>query len=162
MFDGKDLHLDAAPPTAARAAGWGTGAMVVVGASLAGPDGALLRAERVELTARLRREIRAGRFSPAHTVFFATESLDFQVRQRRAGDAYRPLGAPGRASLQDLLVNRKIPRAARDRLPVVCDAAGQPLWVPGLPPADEMAVQRGTKLVVQLTYIPPGAIVPIP
>lgn len=162
MFDGKDLHLDAAPPTAARAAGWGKGAMVVVGASLAGPDGALLRAERVELTERLRREIRAGRFSPAHTVFFATESLDFQVRQRRAGDAYRPLGAPGRASLQDLLVNRKIPRAARDRLPVVCDAAGQPLWVPGLPPADEMAVQRGTKLVVQLTYIPPGAIVPIP
>lgn len=142
--------------------GWGTGLDLAVGATLVGPDGAALSAQRLKLTARLARAIRHGDFSPAQTVFLASDAAGFRVRRRRAGDRYRPLGAPGRGRLQDLLINRKIPRDQRDRLPVVCDDQDEPIWVPGLPPAHELAVSRGTKLVVQLTYTQPGAIVRSP
>jgi tRNA(Ile)-lysidine synthase len=54
-----------------------------------------------------------------------------RVRSRRPGDRLRPLGAPGRRKLQDVLVDRKVPRAERDRVPVVVDARGDIIWVAG-------------------------------
>lgn len=53
------------------------------------------------------------------------------VRPRRPGDRMRPRGLGGSKSLQDLMVDRKVPRALRDRLPVVC-AGEEIVWVPGL------------------------------
>jgi tRNA(Ile)-lysidine synthase len=53
-----------------------------------------------------------------------------RVRGRRAGDRYRPLGLPGSAKVQDLMVDRKIPRRLRDAIPVVVDGRGI-LWIPG-------------------------------
>lgn len=52
------------------------------------------------------------------------------VRSRAAGDRIRPRGLGGTKKLQDLFVDRKVPLALRDRVPVVVDDAG-PLWVPG-------------------------------
>jgi hypothetical protein len=34
--------------------------------------------------------------------------------------------------LQDLLVDAHVPRVCRDLVPVVVDAADEPLWVPGV------------------------------
>jgi tRNA(Ile)-lysidine synthase len=50
------------------------------------------------------------------------------------------LGAPGRRKLQDLFVDRKVPRGARDRVPVVVDRAGRIVWVVGHGIADECRV----------------------
>jgi len=51
------------------------------------------------------------------------------VRSRLPGDRYRPLGAPGERKLQDVLVDLKVPRAARDRIPLfTCE--GRLAWVP--------------------------------
>ena len=55
---------------------------------------------------------------------------ELRVRGRRAGDRYRPLGGSGSTKVQDLLVDRKVPRPWRDRVPLVVDAAGI-LWIPG-------------------------------
>jgi tRNA(Ile)-lysidine synthase len=52
------------------------------------------------------------------------------VRSRRPGDRYRPVGLAGSARLQDLLVDRKVPRPWRDTLPVLADDAGI-VWIPG-------------------------------
>jgi tRNA(Ile)-lysidine synthetase-like protein len=52
------------------------------------------------------------------------------VRNRRAGDRFRP-GTVGHRKLQDLLVDRKVPRAERDRIPIVVDAADRIVWVAG-------------------------------
>lgn len=59
------------------------------------------------------------------------------IRNRRPGDRIKPLGAPGRKKVQDLLVDMKMPRADRDRVAVVVDADGQLVWVVGVTPADE-------------------------
>jgi len=62
------------------------------------------------------------------------------VRYWRKGDRFRPLGAPGRRKLQDLFVDRKVPRDARHLVPVVMDSAGRIVWVAGVAMAEECRV----------------------
>ncbi|HET9369888.1 MAG TPA: tRNA lysidine(34) synthetase TilS [Vicinamibacterales bacterium] len=64
------------------------------------------------------------------------------VRSRRPGDRFRPLGAPGSRKLQDVFVDRRVPRSERDRVPVVSDATGRILWVAGVAVAEECRVTR--------------------
>lgn len=52
------------------------------------------------------------------------------VRNRRPGDRLRPSRA-GQRKLQDLLVDRKVPRGERDRVPIVTDHQGRIVWVAG-------------------------------
>jgi tRNA(Ile)-lysidine synthase len=72
------------------------------------------------------------------------------VRSRRPGDALRPFGMKGRKKLQDVLVDRKVPRAERDRVPLVVDAADKILWVAGHVVAEEARVTSRTRSVVIL------------
>ena len=72
------------------------------------------------------------------------------VRSRRPGDRVRPLGAPGRRKLQDVLVDRKIPRDERDFVPLVVDADGRIVWVAGVTIAEECRVTRPDAGVVVL------------
>jgi tRNA(Ile)-lysidine synthase len=54
------------------------------------------------------------------------------LRARLPGDHMRPLGMQGSKSLQDLMVDAKIPRELRDRIPVVAlQGTHEVLWVPG-------------------------------
>jgi len=53
------------------------------------------------------------------------------VRSRRPGDRFHPLGAPGEAKLKDFLINSKVPRHERDRIPLVTTAPGEIIWVAG-------------------------------
>lgn len=76
----------------------------------------------------------------------------FTVRGRRAGDRIRPVGLGGSKSLQDLFVDRKIPRALRDRVPVVADSAGRILWVVGLAVAEGVNVPADADDVVVLSF----------
>jgi tRNA(Ile)-lysidine synthase len=53
-------------------------------------------------------------------------------RTRQPGDYIEPLGMRGRKSLQDVMVDAKIPREQRDHLPVLTvESTGEALWVPG-------------------------------
>jgi tRNA(Ile)-lysidine synthase len=54
------------------------------------------------------------------------------VRFRHPGDRFDPPGMGGRSKkLQDYLVDRKVERAERDRLPLVVDAQDRIVWVVG-------------------------------
>lgn len=54
------------------------------------------------------------------------------VRTRKPGDRFRPPGLGGRSrKLQDYLVDRKVPRSARDLLPLVVDRDDRIVWVVG-------------------------------
>jgi tRNA(Ile)-lysidine synthase len=56
------------------------------------------------------------------------------VRNRRPGDRIHPLGAAGSRKLKDLLIDRRVPRRERERLPLICvgDAGETIAWVPGV------------------------------
>jgi len=73
------------------------------------------------------------------------------VRARRPGDRLHPLGAPGRRKVQDVFVDRKIPRDARDREPIVTDELGRIVWVAGQVLAESFRVTPLTTTVVVLT-----------
>ncbi|MFP2924725.1 tRNA lysidine(34) synthetase TilS, partial [Pyxidicoccus sp. 3LG] len=52
------------------------------------------------------------------------------VRTRQPGDRVR--AGAGQRKLQDLLIDLRVPAEERDSRPVVTDAGGQVLWLPGL------------------------------
>jgi tRNA(Ile)-lysidine synthase len=72
-----------------------------------------------------------------------------RVRTRRPGDRYRPLGLAGSAKVQDLMVDRKIPRRWRDVVPVVADADGI-LWIPGFRVDERTRISERTRTALCL------------
>lgn len=75
-----------------------------------------------------------------------------RVRSRRPGDRLRPLGLGGhRRKLQDVLVDRKVPRDARDGVPVVVDELDRIVWVAGHVTGEEFRAPEGRDAVVVLS-----------
>jgi tRNA(Ile)-lysidine synthase len=87
--------------------------------------------------------------SDTSTAVFDADALPrpVVVRSVQPGDRIRPLGLAGTLKLQDLLVNRKIPRSVRAMQPVLT-GGGEVLWVPGLSRSRHATVERGTRHVV--------------
>jgi tRNA(Ile)-lysidine synthase len=72
-----------------------------------------------------------------------------RVRGRRPGDRYRPLGLQGTVKVQDLFVDRKIPREWRDSIPVLEDAEGI-LWVPGFRVEHRTRITENTRAALRV------------
>ncbi|MFN7980274.1 MAG: tRNA lysidine(34) synthetase TilS [Vicinamibacterales bacterium] len=71
------------------------------------------------------------------------------VRNRRAGDRLRVSDA-GHRKLQDLLVDRKVPREMRDQVPIVTDQTGRIVWVAGVAQDRDFQVKDPVQAVVIL------------
>ncbi len=72
------------------------------------------------------------------------------VRAWRQGDRIRPLGMEGTKTLQDLFVDRGVPRSLRHRLPVVT-AAGRVAWVAGVAVSEDFRLRPEAGEVAVLT-----------
>ncbi len=66
-----------------------------------------------------------------------------EIRNRRPGDRLRPLGAPGRRRLKEVLIDRRIPRGRRDRLPLLV-VDGNIAWVPGVTLDERFRLREGS------------------
>jgi tRNA(Ile)-lysidine synthase len=75
------------------------------------------------------------------------------VRRRCRGDRFHPLGMEGRKKLQDFFVDEKVPRAERDRIPLVVDRQGI-VWVVGWRLSDAHKIAPETKQVLHITAEP--------
>jgi tRNA(Ile)-lysidine synthase len=73
-----------------------------------------------------------------------------RVRNRRRGDRFFPYNGPGQKKLKDFLIDEKIPRAKRDRIPLITDDQDI-LWVAGLRTADPYKVDEMTKRLLKLS-----------
>ena len=73
------------------------------------------------------------------------------IRNRRPGDRFSPPGLDGQKKLQDFLVDRKVPRAARDGVPLVVDRDDRIVWVAGHEIDREFRVTDASQTVVILT-----------
>ncbi len=93
----------------------------------------------------------------ANPVAFDAELLPavLVVRPRRRGDRFVCFGQ-GERRLKTLLIDAKVPRWERVRLPVV-EAAGEIIWVAGLRRAAAAPVTAGTRRVLQLALVPIGS-----
>jgi len=82
---------------------------------------------------------RAGSVAPNATAGNGPEAVvqrdrvqgSLVVRNRRPGDRFHPVGLGGSKKLQDLFVDRKLPRAERDWVPLVVDQTDRIVWVAG-------------------------------
>jgi tRNA(Ile)-lysidine synthase len=73
------------------------------------------------------------------------------VRSRVQGDRFQPLGMKVAKKLQDFMVDSKVPRECRDRVPLVVSNRGI-AWVVGWRIADWAKVQSGDTRVLELTF----------
>ncbi len=79
--------------------------------------------------------------------------LPLQVRNRRRGDSFRPLGSTGSRRLKDFLMDERIPASDRDRIPLVV-AGDELVWVAGLRPAQTFRVREDTSRTLHLRLLP--------
>jgi tRNA(Ile)-lysidine synthase len=77
---------------------------------------------------------------------------DLCLRTRAPGDRFQPLGSPYTKKLKAFLIDAKVPRAERDRLPLITTRAGI-AWVAGVRPADWAKVTPMTRLILRLQLI---------
>ncbi|MFW6117993.1 MAG: tRNA lysidine(34) synthetase TilS [Chloroflexota bacterium] len=74
------------------------------------------------------------------------------VRQRRPGDRFQPLGMDMPKKLQEFMVDAKIPRSWRGRIPIVCSPQ-QIIWVAGWRIDDRVKVNEASKEILRLEFI---------
>jgi tRNA(Ile)-lysidine synthase len=81
------------------------------------------------------------------------------VRNRRAGDRFRPVGLNGSRKLQDLFVDRKVARAERDGVPLVVDGEDRIVWVAGFGIDEAFRVTDASQgvLLLKLTRLVGGS-----
>jgi tRNA(Ile)-lysidine synthase len=83
----------------------------------------------------------------------ALGSSELLVRSCRPGDRIAALGLGGTKSLQDLFVERRVPRRERARVAVV-EAGGEIAWVAGLAMSERFKVTPDTREAVRLVVAP--------
>ena len=76
-----------------------------------------------------------------------------KVRNWQPGDRIRPLGLGGTKKVQDIFVDKKIPRAARHRVPIIADN-GKIVWVAGLALSELVKVTSQTRECLILRVLP--------
>jgi tRNA(Ile)-lysidine synthase len=74
-------------------------------------------------------------------------------RTLKAGDEMKPVGFDGHRKLATLLSDAKLTKAARARLPIVCDLLG-PIWAPGVCLDARAAANVDAKQVLALSFGP--------
>lgn len=78
-----------------------------------------------------RSEKRNDRAALRVEVSIAKTQGELYFRSSQPGDSMQPLGFEGTRKLSDLLSEAKLTKAARSRLPIICDFVG-PIWAPGV------------------------------
>jgi len=76
--------------------------------------------------------------------------MPLDVRTLRAGDRVRPFGMATEKKVKEILIDRKVPRGDRWGRPVVCDAEGAILWIPGILRSAHAPVTPATRKAVLL------------
>ena len=80
------------------------------------------------------------------------ETLPLTIRNRRQGDRFQPYGMRGTKKIKDFLMDAKVPRYERDRVPLlVC--GDEILWIVGYTTSERFKVQPGTQQYLYLGYV---------
>lgn len=128
---------------------------VRVGGSVALPDGSALCARIVALSPDRADSIKSGGNDDRVSAYLNPSALcggdSLRVRARRDGDAYAPVGRRSPKKLKTLFEGKKTPRPKRISAPVVCNCAGEILWVRGLAPADKFKLADSAE-ALELTF----------
>jgi len=76
---------------------------------------------------------------------------NLSARPRRDGDAFVPLGAPGRQTVSDFLTNLKLPQSRRRRAVCICDELGM-IYLAPLRIDDRVKVRPASRLLLRISF----------
>ena len=100
------------------------------------------------------RSLAAGELSGRWAVFDA-DRLEHPlcVRPRRPGDRMRLLGLSGSKKVKEIMIDAKVPRRLRNRVPMVIHGE-EIIWIPGLRRSDWAPVTKETRRFLYLMWMP--------
>jgi len=78
--------------------------------------------------------------------------MNFCVRKGQPGDRFQPLGMTAPKKLHEFMVDAKIPRSWRGRIPIVCSPQ-QIIWVVGWRIDDRVKLTEASKDILRLEFI---------
>lgn len=78
--------------------------------------------------------------------------MNLCVRRRRTGDRFQPLGMSMSKKLHEFMVDAKIPRSWRGRIPIICSPQ-QIIWVVGWRIDDRVKLTEASREVLRLEFI---------
>ncbi|MEM9260019.1 MAG: tRNA lysidine(34) synthetase TilS, partial [Bacteroidota bacterium] len=85
-------------------------------------------------------------------LYLAPPTLPLHLRPRKNGDRFQPLGLGGKhKKLQDYFVDLKVPVWERDRIHLLCNAAGEIMAIPGYCIAEPFKVLPEHDTVLRIT-----------
>lgn len=90
--------------------------------------------------------------SPVQLFDYNKVNKGINIRSRLSGDVFYPFGSTGKKKLKDFFIDEKIPRAARDEIPLLADGTSI-MWVVGIRTAENYKITDNTReiLYVKIT-----------
>ena len=76
-----------------------------------------------------------------------------EIRRRKQGDYIVINPSGNRKKFSDLLIDRKVPRARRDEIPLIC-VGSEVLWAPGIRSGESCRVDEETKTILKISAEP--------
>ncbi|MBI2931648.1 MAG: tRNA lysidine(34) synthetase TilS [Planctomycetes bacterium] len=120
------------------------------------PGSTVIRKLNIEIEAEIEEGKILGLREYVQNKDFSEEAIDLekvtgalQVRLRRKGDSFLPLGARGSCKLKKFFIDNKVPRSMRDRVPIVADGK-RIVWVVGYRIGDDVKITEATQRVLKL------------
>ena len=74
-----------------------------------------------------------------------------EIRVRRPGDSFSPLGVRGRKKLKDFFIDEKVPRFLRDNIPLLF-SDGRLMWVMGHAIDKKFMLKPGSTAAIRVDY----------
>jgi tRNA(Ile)-lysidine synthase len=120
------------------------------------PGKTVIRKLNLEIDAQIQEGKIVGLKEYIRNKDYTEEIIDFEklsgplmLRLRKGGDQFVPLGSRGSTKLKKFFIDNKVPKAVRDRVPIVTD--GQRIvWVVGYRIGDEVKITEATRKVLKL------------
>ena len=81
-----------------------------------------------------------------------SEAFPLTVRNRRQGDRFQPYGMRGTKKIKDFLIDAKVPRYERDRIPMLV-RGDEILWIVGYTTSDPFKIHPSTRQYLYLRYV---------
>ena len=108
---------------------------------------------RTTVMTEIKSPARLARMCAPSRQYFDLDALrmPLQVRFRRPGDAFRPLGAQGGKKLKDFFIDKKVPRFLRDRVPLLI-SNGKIAWVMGHAIDNAYRLKPGSTAALRVDY----------
>ena len=107
------------------------------------PGSLAISSAGIAITARESTLTVPGSYPCGKTALLSKKSVtgSLWVRKRLSGDRFMPIGMERDKKLKDFLVDRKVPRATRDLIPVVLNGKGDIVWVGGIEISQRAALE---------------------